>query len=245
MNLRAKPVIELLQLAYPLVEERGHRLFVGVLGDKRTQCQPASRVQPVQQGVVFHRVLQHFGGEAGAGEDLVCQRRRSALVPCLTPPRQEKAGKGDAFKAVGQIVPDGTRTRKTDNVVGMIIVHRVPVAPAGDRHRIAGHVCQPLVIMDIGEYFERLDIETIPIQTVEEAARRFEITAEEEREGMRLEGGEMLCDQGKQTFFSNRVRVGQIEVLDPCFQYQLPICTSHGQIGLDFRLCPVQPRDDS
>src|SRR5437879_11538443 len=53
INLRAKPVVELLKLAYPLVEERGHRLFVGVLGDERTQCQPASRVQHVKQGVVF------------------------------------------------------------------------------------------------------------------------------------------------------------------------------------------------
>ncbi|MDQ6660224.1 MAG: hypothetical protein M3Z24_04575 [Chloroflexota bacterium] len=100
----------------------------------------------------------------------------------------------------------------------MIIVHRVPVAPAGDRHRIAGHVCQAVVVVDIGEDFEYLDIETRTRQTVEEAAGRFEIPAEEEREGMRLEGSQMLCDQVKQTFVGDRLRVDLIEVLDTCFQ---------------------------
>ncbi len=100
----------------------------------------------------------------------------------------------------------------------MIIIHRVPVAPAGARHRIAGHVCQAIVVVNIGEDFERLDIEPITRQTVEEAAGRLEIPAEEEREGMRLEGGQMLCDQVKQTALGDRLRVELIEVLDTCFQ---------------------------
>ena len=43
MNLHAKPVVEMLKLAYPLVKERGHSLFVGMLGDERTECQQARR----------------------------------------------------------------------------------------------------------------------------------------------------------------------------------------------------------
>jgi len=41
--------------------------------------------------------------------------------------------------AVRHIVPDGTRARKTNDVVGMIVIHRIPVAPTGNRHGIAGH----------------------------------------------------------------------------------------------------------
>ena len=70
----------------------------------------------------------------------------------------------------------------------MIVIHRVPVAPAGDRHRIAGHGCQAVVVVNIGEDFERLDIEPITRQTVEEAAGRFAMPTEEKREGTRLEG---------------------------------------------------------
>ena len=171
----------MLKLADPLGEERGHRLFVRVLGDERTQCQPTRRGEGVQHGVLLDYGAQGGGGEPGAGEDLVCQRQRGALVPCLTPPRQQKAGKGDAFKAVGQIVPDGTRAGKTHDVVGMIVIHRVPVAPTADRHHIAGHVCQAIVVVNIGEDFERLDIEPITRQTVEEAAGRFETPAAEGR----------------------------------------------------------------
>jgi hypothetical protein len=46
----------------------------------------------------------------------------------------------------------------------------------------------------------------------------FEMPAEEEREGMRLEGGQMLCDPVEQTALGDWLRVDPIEVLDTCFQ---------------------------
>src|SRR5712691_3882111 len=166
MDLHAKTRVELLELTHALGEKGANSLFLKVPGDQHTERKPARRRKCVERQGRIDALPQQVRSEARTRDDLLSERRGHLGVLSLLPPSQQKACERDTGKAPGNLLPD--ITGETVDMVLLVIVHRVPIAPTADGDRVAWHRGEAVVPVGVIEDIERSHIQTRRVQAGEE-----------------------------------------------------------------------------